>query len=87
MTLADEDTNSIPTNTANMAFQGNVVMQVTQPGGQLCKWRYLVAKFVTICKWRHMVAKFVSNAMFLSQSSYASILASRIFLKFALNGL
>ena len=35
MTLADEDTNSIPTNTANMAFQGNVAMQVTQPGCQL----------------------------------------------------
>ena len=35
MTLADKDTNSIPTNTANRAFQGNVAMQVTQPGGQL----------------------------------------------------
>ena len=31
MTLADKDTKSIPTNTANMAFQGNVAMQVTQP--------------------------------------------------------
>ena len=35
MTLADKDTNSIPTNTAKRAFQGNVAMQVTQPGGQL----------------------------------------------------
>ena len=31
MTLADEDTNSILTDNANRAFQGNV----TQPGGQL----------------------------------------------------
>ena len=34
MTLADEDTNSILTDNANRAFQGNVAMQVTQPGGQ-----------------------------------------------------
>ena len=36
VTLADEDTNSIPTDNANMAIQGNVTMQVTQPGGQSC---------------------------------------------------
>ena len=35
MTLANEDTNSILTDNANRAFQGNVAMQVTQPGGQL----------------------------------------------------
>ena len=35
VTLADEDTNSIPTDNADRAFQGNVAMQVTQPGGQL----------------------------------------------------
>ena len=35
MTLADEDTNSILTDNANRAFQGNVAMRVTQPGGQL----------------------------------------------------
>ena len=35
VTLADEDTNSILTDIANRAFQGNVAMQVTQPGGQL----------------------------------------------------
>ena len=34
MTLADEDTNSILTDNANRAFQGNVAMRVTQPGGQ-----------------------------------------------------
>ena len=34
MTLADEDTNSILTDNANRAIQGNVAMQVTQPGGQ-----------------------------------------------------
>ena len=33
VTLADEDTNSILTDNANRAFQGNVAMQVTQPGG------------------------------------------------------
>ena len=42
--LADEDTNSIQTDTANRAIQGNVtmqVMQVIEPSGQLwnqCKW-------------------------------------------------
>ena len=37
MTLAAEDTNSIPTDKAYRAFQGNcnVAMRVTQPGGQL----------------------------------------------------
>ena len=37
VTLADEDTKSILTDKANRAIQGNVAMQVTQPGGQLCK--------------------------------------------------
>ena len=31
-TLADEDTNSILSDNANRAIQGNVAMQVTQPG-------------------------------------------------------
>ena len=35
MTLADEDTNSIRTDNAKRAFQGNVATQVTHPGGQL----------------------------------------------------
>ena len=35
MTLADEDTNSILTDIANRAFQVNVAVRVTQPGGQL----------------------------------------------------
>ena len=35
MTLADQATNSIPTDDANMAIQGNVAMQVTQYGWQL----------------------------------------------------
>ena len=53
MTLADEDTNSIQADNANRAIQGNVAMQVTQvapSGNQIlnyCKWRHLVAKFVT----------------------------------------
>ena len=35
VTLADEDSNSIRTGSANRAIQGNVTMQVAQPGGQL----------------------------------------------------
>ena len=35
MTLADEDTNSIRTDNANRAFQGNLATRVTQAGGQL----------------------------------------------------
>ena len=38
VTLADEDTNSIPTDNANRAIQGNVAIQVTPPGGQICNW-------------------------------------------------
>ena len=48
VTLADEDTNYILTENANRAIQGNVAMQVTQPGEQLwkqCKWRHLMTKF------------------------------------------
>ena len=36
MTLADDDTNSLLTDSANRAIQGNVAMQVMQPGDQ-CK--------------------------------------------------
>ena len=35
MTLVDEDTNSILTDNAKRAIQGNVATRVTQPGGQL----------------------------------------------------
>ena len=38
MTLADQATNSIHADNANMAIQGNVVMKVTQSIGQL--WNY-----------------------------------------------
>ena len=37
VTLADEITNSILTDNANRAFQGNVAMQVTEPGNQIWK--------------------------------------------------
>ena len=43
VTLADEDTYSILTNSANRAIQGNVTRQLMQPGGQLwnqCMWRH-----------------------------------------------
>ena len=36
VTLADEDTNSILTDNANRAIQGNVAMQVAPSGGQIC---------------------------------------------------
>ena len=48
VTLADEDTDSILTDNANGAFQGNVAMKVTQSGGQLwnqCKRRHPLTKF------------------------------------------
>ena len=35
VTLADEDTKSIPTDNAKRAIKGNVAMHVRQPGGQL----------------------------------------------------
>ena len=35
VTLADQATNLIQADIANMAIQGNVAMQVTQPSGQL----------------------------------------------------
>ena len=50
MTLADEDTNSILPDNAKRPI--HVAMQVMRPGGQL--WKQ--------CKWRHLVAKFVTNA-------------------------
>ena len=34
VTLADEDSNSIPTDDVNRAIPGNVAMQVAPPGGQ-----------------------------------------------------
>ena len=46
VTLADEDTNSILTDNANREIQGNVAMQVIQPGDQ-CKLCYLVTQFAT----------------------------------------
>ena len=46
MTLADEDTNSILTDNANRAIQGNVAMQVAPSGGQI--WNALLALSVSI---------------------------------------
>ena len=39
MTLADKETNLILTDKVNRVIQGNVAMQVTQPGGQ--PWNYV----------------------------------------------
>ena len=44
VTLADEDTKSILTDTVNRAIQGNVAMEVMQPGGKICN----------LCKCRHL---------------------------------
>ena len=41
--MADEDTNSIQTDNAKMAIQGNVAMKLNQ-----YKWRLLVALFVNL---------------------------------------
>ena len=55
VTLADQVTNLLQTDNANMVIQGNVAMQVTQPGGQVwnkCRWRHLMTK------WCHLVNQF-----------------------------
>ena len=54
VTLAEEDTDSILTDNTNRAIhiQGNVAMQVTQPGGQVCN----------LCKWRPLMANIRTNA-------------------------
>ena len=52
VTLADEGTNSILTDITNRAIQGNVAMQVTQPGGQVCNF----------CRLRHLMANIRTNA-------------------------
>ena len=47
VTLADQATNSIQADNANMAIQGNVAMKVTQSSGQLwnqCKRRHPLTK-------------------------------------------
>ena len=51
-TESDEDTNSILIENVNRAIKGNVTMQVTPPGGQVCN----------LCKWHQLVAKFATNA-------------------------
>ena len=46
VTLTDDDTNLILTDSANRVIQGNVAMQVMQTGDQ-CKLCHLVAQFAT----------------------------------------
>ena len=48
VTLADQATNSIQADNANMTIQGNMAMKVTQSSGQLwnqCKRRHPLTKF------------------------------------------
>ena len=63
MTLGDEDTNSILTDNANGAFQGNVAMRVTQPGGQLWNQAMQVTwpNFESICNKSEMQLKRNTN--------------------------
>ena len=66
VTLADEDTNSIPTDNANGAFQGNVAMRMTQPSGQLWNQAMQVAlpddQILNECKLCHLVVQFSTDA-------------------------
>ena len=64
LTLADDDTNPIPTDNANRAIKGNVATQVMQPGGQLCKqWRNLGKAQVLgpLCLWQCFWWCFITN--------------------------
>ena len=78
VTLADEDTNSILTDIANRAIQGNVAMQVMRPGDQIwkqCKFKSIQTDNVNRAiqgnvvmqpgdqyKLCHLLAKFATNA-------------------------
>ena len=70
MTLADEDTNSILTDNANRAIQGNVAMhatwwptletlQGTSPDDQILNQ---FARNQKMLIWSHLVAKYATNA-------------------------
>ena len=76
VTLADEDTNSILTDNANRAIQGNVAMQVTRSSGQFwnnangATWclNFEPMQIVPLggpicigCKWCLLVVKFVTD--------------------------
>ena len=72
VTLADQDTNSILTEKANRAIQGNVAMQTTQSGGQLwnqchtcftCKWQVAQSsgQIHKEIKWCQVMVKFRTN--------------------------
>ena len=57
MTLADEDTNSIQTDNAKRAFQGNLAMQVAPPGGHIMQVAPSVGRNWNQCKWRNLVVQ------------------------------
>ena len=56
VTLADEDedNNSIPTDNANRAIQGNVAMKVTEAGAKFVTGGQIPNQF----KWCHIIVKF-----------------------------
>ena len=72
LTLNDEDTNSILTDSANRAIQGNVAMQVTRPGGQL--WKH--------CKGRHLMTKFWTNLPYILKGGARSARTPQTILNF-----
>jgi chitodextrinase len=78
VTLADQATNSIPTDKANKTIQVNVAMQVTQSGAlepmqvappdlwwsnlELVQVVSFGGQIYNKCKWCHQVVKFGTNA-------------------------
>ena len=91
--LNDEDTNSILTDNANRAIQGNVANFGINASGAIW-WPNLqpmqvapsVGQFCNYAKWHHLVAKFVTNAYGarhdICQNFYATaVLGARILRK------
>ena len=71
MTLADEDTNSIPSDNAKRVIQGNEAMQVMNTNASDAIWWSNMqlmqvapsgGQICKLCKWRHLVVKFATNA-------------------------
>ena len=56
VTLADEDSNSIPTDNANRAIQGNVASATWWPTLQLMQVTPSSGKICNLCQWRHLMA-------------------------------
>ena len=90
MTLADEDTNSMLTDNANRAIQGNAAMQVAQPGGQLwnqamqvmCPYDQILNQFETnqkkgIQRNTKLILRNIANMKFINTSASQSRFSSQ----------